>query len=148
MRDLDYLMSSPLLARIYRHCARLKNQARKLPGGSAERRALTKRISQLEPYALPKPDLCDLWPREPILNAEGRTTGTRYSLRDRFVNPKIGRPEERTIQTRAALEIKLKNKNVTWRQLAEQFKFPNERALQRSVRRLKSILKREKIKLR
>jgi hypothetical protein len=44
MRDLDYLMSSPLLARIYRHCARLKNQARKLRGGSAKRRALERRI--------------------------------------------------------------------------------------------------------
>jgi hypothetical protein len=145
--DLEYLLTHPLTARIFQRKCQLANRASELPEGSAKWRNLTKRIAQLEAYGLPRPDGRDLQRTEPVYDDDGQKIGMRHSPRRRFLESRRGRPAVRTIQTRAALEIKLSDKNVIWRQLANKFNFPSARALERDVRRLKVILKREKIPL-
>jgi len=147
MSDQIYIIHHPLLATIYRRCAALSQQASELPEGSTERKEMNRRISQLEQYRLPKPDARDLEQTSPIFDESGQKIGERYSLRRRFINNRRGRPEERTIQTRAALETKLEHPEITWRELAEKFGFPDGRALERAVRRLKALLRSERIAL-
>ena len=145
MFDLPYILTHPLLANIFRHCAELSDQAAQLPEGSQERKALEKRISRLEQYRLPKPTQEELLDGGPILNEWGKQIGERHSLRRRHVNVRRGRPEEFTIKTRAALEEKLANPAATWRELADRFGFQDARTLERAVRRLKALLTREGI---
>lgn len=147
MSDLPYILTHPLLASIVKRCAALAEEADALPQGSAPRRELEKRISQLEQYKLPKPDARDLQESEPILNGSGQNIGERHSLRRRVVAKRRGRPEEFRIQTRAALEEKLSHPPTTWRELAVRFHFQDRKDLERAVRRLKDVLKREGIAL-
>src|SRR6202795_4092211 len=147
MSDLHYILTHPLLADICRHRAQLTIWASDLPESSAERQTLERRISRIEPYALPKPDFSDLRQNEPIFDEHGLQIGERQSLRHRLRPCAPGRPEERTIQTRAALEIKLEHPEITWRELAEKFGFPDGHALERAVRRLKALLRSERIAL-
>jgi len=145
--DLPYIATHPLLFRIHKRCAELIEQADALPAGSVARKELDKRISSLEQYNLPKPDARELQESEPIINDWGQKIGERHSLRRRFINTRRGRPEEFTIKTRAALEGKLENPRIVWRQLAEKHGFKDARDLERAVRRLKLVLKREEIPL-
>jgi hypothetical protein len=144
---LPYILTHPLLASIFKRCAELREQAGDLPEGSAERKKLEKRLSRLEQYRLPKPDARELQQSEPIIDDSGQTIGERHSIRRRFINKRRGRPEEFTIHTRAALEEKLANPGVTWRDLAENHGFQDARTLERAVRILKNVLKSEAIPL-
>jgi hypothetical protein len=145
--DLEYLLTHPLTARIYQRKCELANRASQLPEGRADRRNLVKRLARLEVYGLPRPNQEDLQKTGSVYDDDGREIGMRHSPRRRFLERRRGRPDVQTIQTRAALEIKLTDKDATWPQLAEKFHFPNARALERDVRRLKAILKRERIPL-
>ena len=147
MFDLPYILTHPLLATIVKRCAVLSDEADALPQGTAARKELEKRISQLEQYKLPKPDARDLQESEPILNASGQKVGERHSLRRRVISKRRGRPEEFRIRTRAALEEKLAHPRTTWRELAAKHHFQDRKDLERAVRRLKDALKREGIAL-
>jgi hypothetical protein len=147
MFDLPYILTHPLLANIVNRCALLSEEADALRQGSAARKDLQKRISQLEQYKLPKPDARDLQESEPIVNGSGQNIGERHSLRRRVIAKRRGRPEEFRIQTRAALEEKLAHPRTTWRELAVRFRFQDRKDLERAVRRLKDVLKREGIAL-
>ena len=117
------------------------------PPGSPARKKLDRRITELEQYRLPKPDARDLEESEPILDSSGQQIGERHSLRKRFVPKRRGRPEEFRIRTRAALEEKLAHPRATWRELAIKHGFQDRKDLERFVRRLKDVLKREGIAL-
>jgi hypothetical protein len=147
MFDLPYILANPLVKRIFVRCAQLSQQIGRLSAKSPARKALEKRLSKLEPYRLPKPTKEEAQQNEPIINDAGQQIGSRRSLRRRTIATRPGRPDEFTIQTRAALEEKLANPKLTWPQLAQKFGFQDSRALERSVRRLKDILKKEKIPL-
>lgn len=147
MFDLPYMLTHPLLASIVKRCAVLSDEADGLPPGSAARKEIEKRISQLEQYKLPKPDARDLQESEPILNGSGQKIGERHSLRRRVIAKRRGRPEEFRIQTRAALEEKLAHPRTTWRELAIRHRFQDRKELERAVRRFKDVLKREGIAL-
>ena len=147
MFDLPYIATHPLLAVIMKHCAVLSEQADGLPPGSVAKKELDRRICELEQYKLPKPDARDLKESEPILDASGQKIGERHSLRKRFIPKRRGRPEEFRIRTRAALEEKLAHPRTTWRELAERFGFKDKKDLERAVRRLKDLLRREGIAL-
>jgi hypothetical protein len=147
MFDLPYIVTRPLLAAIAKRCAVLAEEADALPLGSAPRRDLEKRISQLEQYKLPKPDARELEESEPIFNDSGQKIGERHSLRRRVIAKRRGRPEEFRIRTRAALEEKLAHPRTTWREVAIKHRFQDRKDLERFVRVLKDILKREGIAL-
>jgi hypothetical protein len=147
MLDLPYIVTHPLLAAIVKRCAVLTEEADALPPGSAARKKLEKRISQLEQYKLPKPDARELQEREPIFNDLGQKIGEPHSLRQRVIAKRRGRPEEFRIRTRAALEEKLAHPRTTWRELAIKHCFQDRKNLERFVRRLKDVLKREGIAL-
>jgi len=147
MLDLPYIITHPLLQRIMVRHAQLKEQAEALPAGSAKRKGLERRISRLEQYRLPKEDQRDMGQREDILDASGQRIGERHSVRRRMIEKRRGRPEEFTIKTRAAFEEKLANPKKPWRAIAAQFEFRNSDELRRGVRRLKEVLKREKIRI-
>ena len=147
MFDLPYILTHPLLATIVKRCAVLSEEADALPQGTAARKELEKRISQLEQYKLPKPDARDLQESGPILDASGQKVGERHSLRRRVISKRRGRPEEFRIRTRAALEEKLAHPRTTWRELAAKHHFQDRKDLERAVRRLKDVLKREGIVL-
>jgi hypothetical protein len=143
--DLPYIATHPLLAWIVRRCAELRKQASALPEASAERNPIEKRISQLEEYGLPRPNATEQQATSII--GTGRVVAVRSSLRRRFKDKRRGRPEEYTIQTRAALEDKLAEPQLTWKVLAKDYKFESVEVLKHSVRRLKAILRREGIPL-
>jgi hypothetical protein len=147
MFDLPYIVTHPLLATIIKRCAVLSEEADALPQGSAARKELEKRISQLEQYKLPKPDARDLEESEPILNDSGQKIGESHSLRRRVIAKRRGRPEEFRIRTRAALEEKLAPPRTTWRELAVKHHFQDRKDLERFVRHLKEVLRREGIAL-
>lgn len=147
MFDLPYIATHPLLAAIMKSCAVLSEQAEELAADSPARKELNRRISELEQYRLPKPDVRDLAQSEPILDTSGRKVGERHSLRKRVIAKRRGRPEEFRIKVRAALEEKLAHPQTTWRELAEKFGFSDKKDLERAVRRLKHILRRERIGL-
>jgi hypothetical protein len=147
MFDLPYILTNPLVRSIFERCAQLSERIGQLPPKSPARKVLKKRLSKLEQYRLPKPTQEEAHGNEPILNKTGQQIGTRHSIRRRTIATRRGRPEEFTIRTRAALEEKLANPKITWPQLAKKFGFPDSRTLERSVRRLKDILKRERIPL-
>ena len=147
MFDLPYILSNPLVKGIFVRCAQLSQQIGRLPAKSPARKVLEKRLSKLEPYRLPKPTQEEAQQNEPIINDSGQHVGRRRSLRRRTIATRRGRPDEFTIQTRAALEEKLANPRLTWPQLAQKFRFPDSRTLERSVRRLRDILKKEGIPL-
>jgi len=147
MFDLPYIATHPLLAQIMKHSATLSEEADGLPPGSPARKKLDRRITELEQYRLPKPDARDLEESEPILDSSGQQIGERHSLRKRFVPKRRGRPEEFRIRTRAALEEKLAHPRATWRELAIKHGFQDRKDLERFVRRLKDVLKREGIAL-
>jgi hypothetical protein len=156
MFDLPFILTHPLLKRIFARCADLKEEAEALAEGSPERARIEKRLSQLEEYGLPKPDRRDMQQTRPVVNEYGRVVGQLYSVRRRLKEVRRGRPAEYTLQVRAALEDKLANPRFTWEQLASLYsdaskgfphKFKDGRDLQRAVRRLKAILRREGIKL-
>lgn len=144
--DLPYILTHPLTAAMFRHCAELRGQANTLPDGSAERKSIEKRISQLEEYTLPRPNVSEQQVTQ-IVDRWGQVVGETSSLRRRFKNKRRGRPEEYAIQSRAALEEKLSEPQMTWPQLAEKHKFESAEVLKRSVRRLKALLRREAIPL-
>jgi hypothetical protein len=147
MFDLPYILTHPLLANIVKRCAVLSEEAEALTPGSAARKEIEKRISQLEQYKLPKPDARDLQASELILNASGQKIGERHSLRRRVIAKRRGRPEEFRIRTRAALEEKLAHPRTTWKELAIKYRFQDRKDVERAVRRLKEVLKREGITL-
>ena len=147
MFDLPYILGNPLTKRIFVRCAELSEQLSQLPPNEPARKALEKRLSRLEQYRLPKPDKEEARLDEPIFNHAGQQIGTRHALRRRTIAIRRGRPEEFTIRTRAALEEKLRNPKITWPTLAEKFDFSDSRALERSVRRLRNVLKKENIPL-
>jgi hypothetical protein len=147
MFDLLYVYNNPLVRSIFVRCAELSERINQLPPKSLARKTLEKRLSRLEQYRLPKPTHEERNTNEPILNKDGQQIGTRHSMRRRTIAIRRGRPEEFTIQTRAALEEKLANPTLTWRHLAQKFRFSDDRTLERSVRRLKTILKSERIPL-
>ena len=147
MFDLPYILNNPLVRGIFVRCAQLSEQISQLPPKSQVRRALEKRLSRLEQYRLPKPTQEEARTNDPVLNNTGQQIGTRHSIRRRTIGTRRGRPEEFTIQTRAALEEKLANPRITWPQLAQKFGFLDARTLERSVRRFKAILRGEKIPL-
>lgn len=147
MFDLPYILTNPLVKRIFERCAELSERIEQIPPKSPARKVLEKRLSKLEPYRLPKPTQEEAQKNEPILNDNGQQVGTRHSIRRRTIATRRGRPEEFTIRTRAALEEKLANPRITWPELARKFGFGDSRTLERSVRRLKEILKRERISL-
>jgi hypothetical protein len=147
MFDLPYILSNPLVRSIFERCAQLSERIGQLPPKSPARKVLEKRLSKLEQYRLPKPTQEEAQRNEPILNKTGHQIGTRHSIRRRTIATRRGRPEEFTIRTRAALEEKLANPKIIWPELAKKFGFPDSRTLERSVRRLKNILKREGIPL-
>jgi|SRR5208283_5383096 len=147
MFDLPYILTHPLLASIFKCCAELSEDAAQLPIGPVPRLEIERRIAQLEQYRLPKPTEQDLLDSGPIVNQWGQQIGERHSIRRRFVARRRGRPEEFTIKTRAALEDKLATPSVTWRQLADKYGFKDAHVLERAVRRLKVVLKREGIPL-
>jgi hypothetical protein len=147
MFDLPYILANPLVKRIFVRCAQLSQRIDRLPAKSPARKGLEKRLSKLEPYRLPRPTQEEAQQNEPIMNDAGQQIGRRRSLRRRTIATRRGRPDEFTIQTRAALEEKLANPKLTWPQLAQKFKFPDSRTLERSVRRLKDVLKEEGIRL-
>jgi hypothetical protein len=147
MFDLPYIVTHPLLATIVKRCAVLSEEADALPQGSAARKELEKRISQLEQYKLPKPDARDLQESEAILNPSGPKIGESHSLRRRVIAKRRGRPEEFRIRTRAALEEKLAQPRTPWRELAVKHHFQDRKDLERFVRHLKEVLKREGIAL-
>jgi hypothetical protein len=147
MFDLPYIATHPLLAAIMKRSAVMSEQAEEPVPDSPARKELNRRISELEQYRLPKPDARDLAQSEPILDRSGRKIGERNSLRKRFIAKRRGRPEEYRIKTRAALEEKLAHPRTTWRELAERFGFSDKKDLERAVRRLKDILRREGIEL-
>jgi hypothetical protein len=147
MFDLPYIVSNPLVRSIFIRCSQLSEQMSGLRPSSPARKTLEKRLSRLEQYRLPKPTQEEAQTNDPILNDANQQIGTRHSIRRRTIATRRGRPEEFTIQTRAALEEKLANPKITWSQLARQFRFPDDRTLERSVRRLKAILRSEGIPL-
>jgi hypothetical protein len=147
MFDLPYVLNNPLVRSIFVRCAQLSEQISQLSPKSPARIVLEKRLSRLEQYRLPKPTRQEAQQNEPILNNTGQQIGTRHSIRRRTIATRRGRPEEFAIRTRAALEDKLANPKLTWPQLARKFEFPDNRTLERSVRRLKAILKSEGIPL-
>ncbi|SRR6266567_255485 len=147
MFDLPYIVTHPLLTAIVKRCAVLAEEADALSSGSAPRKDLEKRLSQLEQYKLPKPDARELQESEPIFNDSGQKIGERHSLRQRVIAKRRGRPEEFRIRTRAALEEKLAHPRTTWRELAVKHHFQDRKDLERFVRRLKDVLKREGIAL-
>jgi hypothetical protein len=156
MHDLEYLTTHPLTAAIHQHHRKLEARAETLPEVSPERKKLEKRISQLEEYCLPKPDAQDLRRSRKLVNKFGQVVGEAHSIRRRFRQNRPGRPAEYSLQVRAALEDKLANPRLTWSQLAKKysdpargfrFQFTDVRQLQRAVRRLKTLLRREEIQL-
>jgi hypothetical protein len=166
MFDLLYLAGHPLTAAIHKRHIELAEKARGLPEGSPERNTIERRVSQLEQYCLPKPDRQEQEKREPLVNRRGEVVGVMQSIRRRFKKTARGRPESWRVQVRAALEQKLADPGVTWRQLANNFNFrghsswrpegargvhrfvPGEVDLERQVRLLKALLRREGIPLR
>jgi len=147
MFDLPYILSNPLVNNIFERCGQLSEQVAQLPPTAPARKVLEKRLAKLEQYRLPKPTQDEAQRSEPILNGTGQQIGTRHSIRRRTIATRRGRPEEFAIKTRAALEEKLANPKTTWPQLAKKLGFPDSRTLERSVRRLKGILKSEGIPL-
>jgi hypothetical protein len=144
--DLPYIATHPLLARIVWRCAELRAQAKALPEGRADRKSIERRISRLEKYGLPRPDASEQQVT-PIMDESGRVVAKRSSLRRRFRATRRGRPEEYSIRTRAALEEKLAEPQMTWKQLAEKYKFRDVELLRRLVRYLKDALRLEGISL-
>jgi hypothetical protein len=147
MFDLPYILTHPLLKSIMVRHAELKEQAESLPQGSAEWKALEKRISHLEQYRLPKEDERDAGQREDVFDESGQKIGERHSLRKRTIERRRVRPEEFTIKTRAAYEEKLAHSEKSWRVIAAQFELKDALELRRAVRRLKEVLKREGIRI-
>ena len=162
MFDLPYIVTHPLCARIIRHCKELEEQARTLPDRSEERKALEKRIGKLQEYGLPKPTKREQDETELIVDHTGRKIGERHSIRRRLIAKGRGRPTEWSIKVRAALEEKIANPNLKWRELAEKFGFksrwgksadgtkilvPGRIDLESQVRRLKRLLRHEKIEV-
>jgi hypothetical protein len=145
MFDLPYILSHPLIKKIVQKCAELEEEAMDLPEGSERRRSIEKRLGKLEQYKLPKPDATDLEQSVPIFNQWGQKIGNRHSLRRRFVEKRRGRPELHSIAVRAALEEKLADPRLTWPALAEKFGFKDKHDLERAVRQLKILLRREGI---
>ena len=161
-RNLDYILTHPLLQRILRHCAELEEQARALPPGSAERRAIESRIGNLQEYGLPKPTASEQDDIQPLMGRDGRKIGERTSIRRRPIARRRGRPAEWSVKVRAALEEKLSKPNLTWSELAGKFGFrPHYRTsedgkrllvpggidLECQVRRLRRLLKKERIEV-
>ncbi len=144
MFDLPYILTHPLLAAIYKRHAELVERAKELPEGSRDRRSVERRISQLEQYRLPKPDSSEQRV-SPIENSWGQEVGETSSLRRRFKMARPGRPEEHRIKIRAAFEDKLAHPELTWRKLSEKYQFQNPKDLERQVRLLRAVLKREGI---
>ena len=160
--DLPYIVTHPLCARIIRHYKELEDQARTLPDRSKERKALEKRIGKLQEFGLPKPTKREQEETELIGDHTGRKIGERHSIRRRFIAKRRGRPAEWSIKVRAALEEKIANPNLKWRELAEKFGFkspwrksqdgtkirvPGRIDLESQVRRLKRLLRHEKIEV-
>src|ERR1700677_3278284 len=81
MIDPPYILTHPLPKSIMVRHAELKEQAESLPQGSAEWKALEKRISHLEKYRLPKEDERDVGQREDVFDESGQKVGERHSLR-------------------------------------------------------------------
>ena len=123
MSDLPYILTHPLVQKIIRHCAELKEQACALPANSRERKAIEKRIGKLQEYGLPKPDAKDLEQTEPIVDRTGQMIGERHSIRRRYVEKRRGRPAQWRVQVRAAQEEKKLNPRITWSELAEKYGF-------------------------
>jgi hypothetical protein len=142
--DLPYIVTHPLLSAIYRRHAELMEQAQGLVAGSADRKALERRISLFEQYRLPKPRPQDQM-TAPITDHSGTVIAEESSLRRRVITVRRGRPEEYRIKVRAALEEKIVHPERTWRELAEQFGFGNYKDLERQVRLLKELLRDEGI---
>jgi hypothetical protein len=158
--DLLYLVGHPLTAAIHTRHLELEESARGLPGRSPEQKRIEKRIGKLEEYCLPKSDAQDLKQNRMLLNRAGEAVGELHSVRRRFAETRRGRPAQWRIQVRAALEEKLADPKVTWRQLAEKFKFrdswregedgvkrlsPAKCDLERQVRLLRDLLLKEGI---
>lgn len=135
------MLTHPLAARIYFRCAELVRDVKRLDAGSPHspgspyRSDIEQRVAVLEQYCLPKPDAFDL---------NERRNGK--SLRRRWKAGGRGRPEQHRIQVRAALEEKLQHPKRSWRELAAKYAFPLW-DLERQVRLLKALLKREGILL-
>lgn len=146
MFDLPYILTHPLLRQIYRRCEELKEEALHLPEGSDRRKGAEKRIAQLEQYRLPKPDPSEQRVFQ-TMDDFGRVIGERSSLRRRFKPRRPGRPEKCRIAVRAALEDKLANPELTWPELSEKYGFNESKDLERQVRLLKGLLRREGISL-
>jgi hypothetical protein len=147
MDDVRYIATHPLLQRIMKRCAELVEEASALAEGTREKRELEKRISLLEQYRLPKPTEADLWRVRPIRNEEGKIIlpGAR-SARERWKDKRRGRPDQHRVAVRAALEAKILDPRLTWRELAK--KYGLERwDLERQIYLLKATLKREGIRI-
>ena len=152
--DLLYILTHPLLKAIDTRCAELSEQALALPEASPERRKIEKRIAELEEYRLPKPDSSDSQRSRRIVDRYGRVVGEAHSVRRRFKQTRRGRPAAYRLQARDALEEKLANPKLTWSRLVQRYKaekyqyhFKDARDLERAVRRLKALLRREEIPL-
>lgn len=143
--DLLYIVQHKLIQSMIRRRAELEERAVALPQGCYERKELERRIAKLEPYILPKPT-SDEQQTEEIFGENGQKVGERGNIRRRVVYVRRGRGEEYGIKTRAALEEKLES-TVTWRELAAKYQFQDTAILERSVRRLKAVLKAEEIEL-
>ena len=143
MFDLPYILRNPLIRKITVKCAMLQQEALELPEASEQRKQVEKRLSQLEAYKLPRPSVTEAATTAPIVNQVGQKVGEMYSLRRRFRPTRRGRPEEYTIKVRAALEEKLANGALTWSVLAKKHGFENSSDLERAVRRLKVLLRRD-----
>lgn len=163
--DLLYFASHPLAAAIHRHRVQLEEKARAFPAMSRRRKQIEKRAASLAEYDLPMPDTRDLQQSAPLVNQRGEVVGEMHSIRRRLTEVRRGRPAQWGIKVRAALEEKLTSPNVTWRELAAKLGWkdccwraerasgvkmlvPGWRDLACETRRLKRLLRRERIPLR
>lgn len=163
MSDLLYILAHPLLKAIFLHLGELKSNATGMSAGSPERKEIERRICRLESYCLPEPSVQDQEESKPLLSVYGKVVIEKHSSRRRFTLTRRGRPAQYRIRVRSALEEKLANPKLTWKEMAGKFGFkdglersedgskiriPAKLQLERHARVLKRLLLQEGILVR
>lgn len=141
MLDLPYILTHPLLQEILKRIAELKKQVKALPEGSPAQTALNKRIQTLQRYSLPKPTKKEQ-ETEYLPDRRHKRYIARGGLRHRFLHTWRGRPGTIDQAIRAALEDKLADSGLTWREVFQRYglKRQNPANMVRRKDRLKKTL--------
>ena len=153
----DRFDQRPILCAIIERCGELAREASRLPRGSAEQRAIDRRIQKLRAYTFSHPYKKPAVEQDAVTRrfAEALLRGGVYTWQEvkrltddfaaRMFTRPVGRPVDYRYRVTEAYEIKLATKR-SWPDIATQLHIPHL-DLQRQLRQLKHVLKDEGINI-